>query len=157
MGPMATDDAPPLPVPTPLGVCDLIATVDAELRQRFDDAIGAWHGLNRMDLRFLRLLHDAADQRLLRIDLAASVGVPPSVAARRLSPMERMGLVARTSDEADARRVELTLTDAGRTMAADAGRTAREVAADLIETRYTLDELDTLTELLGRLDPALQI
>jgi DNA-binding MarR family transcriptional regulator len=110
-----------------------------------------------MDLRFLLLLEAAHDQRLLRSELASQVGVPPSVAAKRLGPMERMGLVERTSAEGGASQVELTLTDAGRTMAQDAGRTAREIAADLIERRFTLDELDQLTELLGRLDPANQL
>jgi len=155
---MAPDDADAArPTPTPLGVLDLIATADAFVRGRFDDEIGSWHGLNRMDLRFLLLLDEAPEQQLLRTRLAALVGVPPSVAAKRLGPMERMGLVERTSTEGGASQVELTLTDAGRTMTQDAGRTAREIAADLVESRYTLDELDTLTELLARLDPSLQI
>ncbi|OWY63181.1 hypothetical protein B7486_54490 [cyanobacterium TDX16] len=154
---MASEIPPPAPTPTPLAVVDLLATVDASLRQRFDDVLGGWHGVNRMDLRFLRLLRDAPGGRRPRAALAAALSVSPSVAARRLGPMERMGLVARTEQGAEAGRVELTLTDAGRELADNAERTARELAADLLETRYTLDDLDVLVELLGRLDPALQI
>jgi DNA-binding MarR family transcriptional regulator len=152
------DDAPlPRPTPTPLDVVDLLATVDAALRQRFDDVLSQWHGLNRIDLHFLRLLRDAPDGRLQRAELAAAVSVSPSVAARRLGPMERMGVITRTEQDASAGQVELTLTEAGRELADNGDRTARELAADIIETRYTLDDLDTLVELLGRLDPALQI
>jgi DNA-binding MarR family transcriptional regulator len=152
------DDAPlPRPTPTPLAVIDLLATVDGSVRRRFDDVLGQWHGLNRMDLRFLRLLRDAPDGRLPRAELAAALSVSPSVAARRLGPMERMGLVTRTERDAAAGQVELTLTEAGQELADNADRTARELAADLLETRYTLDDLDTLVELLGRLDPDLQI
>jgi len=156
-GVMASDVFPSAPTPTPLAVVDLLATVDAALRQRFDDVLGSWHGVNRMDLRFLRLLGDAPGERRPRAELAAALSVSPSVAARRLGPMERMGLVTRTEREAEAGRVELTLTDAGRELTANAERTARELAADLLETRYTLEDLDTLVELLGRLDPALQV
>lgn len=150
------DEHATAPTPTPLAVVDLLATVDADLQKRFDDVLGGWHGLNRMDLRFLRMLRDAPGGRRARAELAAALSVSPSVAARRLGPLERMGLVARTEAGVPAGRVELTLTDTGHELADHAERTARELAADLLETRYTLDDLDALVELLGRLDPAAQ-
>jgi DNA-binding MarR family transcriptional regulator len=154
---MASDPPSGNPTPTPLAVVDLLATVEGSLRRRFDDVLGGWHGVNQMDLRFLRMLRHAPGGRRTRADLAAALSVSPSVAARRLGPMERMGLVTRTEEGAPAGRVELTLTPAGEELADNAERTARELAADLLETRYTLDDLDTLVELLQRLDPSLQI
>ncbi len=68
----------------------------------------------------LRHLHHAGPQA--QADMARSVGVAGSTLTRRLEQMEGDGLITRTGDPEDGRRVIVALSEAGE---ATRGRTAR--------------------------------
>jgi DNA-binding MarR family transcriptional regulator len=59
--------------------------------------------------------------------VAERLGVDPSTASRLVAESLRAGYLARTASPADGRRARLALTDAGRTLVADARRYQRSV------------------------------
>src|SRR5665811_2220772 len=71
------------------------------------------HGISLADLAILRELRQAPGGKLRRSELAQRLGVTPSGVARQLSPLERIGLVARESHDRDARLALVVLTPAG--------------------------------------------
>lgn len=87
-------------------------------------------------------------------ELARREQITPQAMGATIASLEQHGLVARSSDPADARRSILTLTPAGRT-AIQSGRSAlvdRITAA--LDTSFTPDEiavLSTATPLIERL------
>jgi DNA-binding MarR family transcriptional regulator len=79
-------------------------------------------------------------------ELAADEGVSTAAMSKRVSRLERDGLVARTQSEADRRCIGLTLTEEGQ-------RTLRRVRSR--RTAWLASRLDTLTqEELAALDAA---
>jgi DNA-binding MarR family transcriptional regulator len=76
--------------------------------EKLDDAFFKLLGVNRTDGRCL----DVIDQRpgLTAGELAAAVGLSPGAATTAIDRLEEHGLVTRTRDSADRRRVTLELT-----------------------------------------------
>jgi DNA-binding MarR family transcriptional regulator len=136
-----------------LDTCLLLARAAAEARRRFDAALGI-HGLSLNDFTVLRLLAHAPGGQLRRVDLAERLGVTPSGATRLLAPLEKLGLVVRHANPADARVALAALTDAGRVLVADATTTADELASQLLTDRLADEDIPPLAATLGRLIPA---
>jgi DNA-binding MarR family transcriptional regulator len=67
------------------------------------------------------------DQELTVGAVAARLDIDPSTASRLVTESIRDGYLSRTASQADARRVRLALTAAGRALAADARRYQRAV------------------------------
>lgn len=83
-------------------------------------------------------------------ELATSTALLGPSIARMLPVLDERGLISRTIDPADARRVECSATDLGRkTVASVADELRRQY--ERIEETLGADGLATLTELLGRL------
>ena len=141
----------PGPSTEPLDVCLLVARAEAALRRRFDRPLSGGHGLSLNDFILLDHLDRAPDHQLRRVDLADRVGLSPSGVTRLLAPLERIGLVERRSDPADARVSLAALTPTGERHVADARRTAAGVATDVVRERFGPDEVATLAALLARL------
>src|SRR5687768_13984655 len=85
------------------------------------------HGIGLSDLALLMELYESRDYQAQRSELADRLGVTTSGIARQVLPLERIGLVARSSDAADARRAHVVLTEAG-------ARTVEEVVPDADES-----------------------
>ncbi|GAA1575156.1 MarR family transcriptional regulator [Dactylosporangium maewongense] len=82
--------------------------------------------------------------------LADVLGLTRGALSARLAPMEEAGLIVRTSDTADRRRVHVRLTEAG--SAAFEQQAGREDHGEsILLEALTADERQTLAELLRRL------
>jgi DNA-binding MarR family transcriptional regulator len=69
---------------------------------------------SRLTLGALRVLRALADEPRSPGELATLTGSAAPTMARLLSRLEERGLVGRSIDPADRRRIEVTLSDAGR-------------------------------------------
>jgi len=91
------------------GRLELIAQTTAEVRQqqiaydRFHDAVAAYFGINRTDLRCLDIL-DLSGQQTAG-ELAAQMGMSTGAVTAMLDRLEKAGYVRRVRDPADRRRV----------------------------------------------------
>lgn len=96
-------------------------------------------------------LANAPGERRRMCELAGAVLLSPSGLSRRVDRLEGAGFVARVRAANDARNIEAGLTPAGKRLL----RRLRETHLAGINTRFverfSVDELDTLHELLGRL------
>ncbi len=125
-----------------------LARASAELATRIERALGSWHGVGFDDLGLLLELHAAPDGVLPVTTLAAARGATPASVVRRLGPLERIGVIVRERHEDDARRSTVRLTEAGATLAVDAGATADEVARAALHERWSPAQLEALREVL---------
>jgi DNA-binding MarR family transcriptional regulator len=88
---------------------ELIAQTTAEVRQqqiaydRFHDAVAAYLGINRTDLRCLDILDLAGRQTAG--ELATAMGMSTGAVTAMLDRLEKTGYVRRLRDPADRRRV----------------------------------------------------
>ena len=134
-------------------LCLTLARADAELRRQFDAELAAHHGLSLNDTMILLAIHRAPDQQLRRVDLAARLGLTASGVTRLLGPLERVGLIERVANPADARVALTILTKGGQQRVEEALDSARRVAHRVLGPRFTADEVALLTDLLARLLP----
>ncbi|HEY7732366.1 MAG TPA: MarR family winged helix-turn-helix transcriptional regulator [Gaiellaceae bacterium] len=118
-----------------------------------DEGLGAHHGLGLNDLAVLLELKEAPGQRLRRVELARRLAVTPSGVARQLGPLERMGVVGRESNPADARLALVVLTPTGERVADEAVVTARDAADRAFARLWTPAERERLGALLARAAP----
>jgi DNA-binding MarR family transcriptional regulator len=112
------------------------------------------HGLTINDYEALLLLANAEGKRLRRTDLSRSIQLTPSGVTRLLEGLERAGLVGSETCESDGRVTYAVLTDAGGAKLADASCSHVAAIEALFAERYSGDELEALSELLGRLPGA---
>lgn len=109
------------------------------------------HGLTLNDYEVLLRLSCAPDGMMRRVDLAESVVLTASGITRLLDGLERAGFVEKASCSVDARVSYAKLTDAGRRQLDAAAATHLAGVDELFTSRFTVEELDFLAELLGRL------
>jgi DNA-binding MarR family transcriptional regulator len=119
--------------------------------RRFDAELGGVHGIGLNDLQLLYALEQAPDRRLRRIDLAQQLGVTASGVTWMLRPLIKRRLVSSQASESDARVAFAVLTEAGRRLVAEAIQSARRLAAELLETHVTKQELAHMVDLIVRL------
>jgi DNA-binding MarR family transcriptional regulator len=87
--------------------------------------------------------------------LATELGLTRGALSARLGPIEQAGLITRTTDQADRRRVHVQLTAAGHAaLEQQMGEEDRRAARLL--TALTPDEQQALADLLGKLVIALE-
>lgn len=108
------------------------------------------HGLSVNAYEALYLLSRAEGRRLKRVDLSRRLALTPSGVTRLLEGLEATGLVERTTCPTDLRVAYAELTDAGaeKLGAASCGHVGS--IRELFEQHFTADEIDELSELLGR-------
>jgi DNA-binding MarR family transcriptional regulator len=123
----------------------------AGVTRQLNAQLTAEHDLTLSDFEVLLRLARADDRRMRRVDLAEQVLLSASGVTRLLDGLERQGFVERASCDSDRRVVYAVLTDAG----LDRLRAAAESHFGQVDaafgTRYSSDELATLTTLLDRL------
>jgi DNA-binding MarR family transcriptional regulator len=115
-----------------------------------DQPLGGHHGLGLNDLAVLLELKSAPAQTLRRVELARRLAVTTSGIARQLAPLERIGLVTRESNPADARLALVVLTPRGAELAEQASVTANEAAGVVLGKLWSAEEQAALAPLLHR-------
>jgi DNA-binding MarR family transcriptional regulator len=88
-----------------------LSRVDAWLRKRIEPALP---GIGYTDFMILAELDSVVGGRLRPVDLANRLLLTPSGVTRAILPLEKIGLVERSSHERDARASYVTITQAGR-------------------------------------------
>jgi DNA-binding MarR family transcriptional regulator len=123
------------------------AAITRELSSRLE----ALHELTLSDFDVLVQLYFAEGRRMRRIDIARSVLLTASGITRLLDGLESSGLVAKERCESDARVTYAVLTKAGVRKIEDARESHLADIEELFGSRYSPQEREQLTELLGRL------
>ena len=124
-----------------------LAKTNARIVRELETRIGGHHGLGFSELRLLRTLAAAPNQRLRPTDLAAELEITASGVTRAILPLEKRGIVKRESDPQDARASRVTLTAAGKSLAEHASATAAETTAKLMR-RLSIGQIKQLERLL---------
>jgi DNA-binding MarR family transcriptional regulator len=112
---------------------------------KMDDAFCRMAGINLTDGRCLDLLD--VHEGLTAGELAEAASLSPGAVTTVLDRLERMGLVTRTRDEADRRRVLVELTPKARELAYEAYGPVSEYAREYIE-QLTDAEIDVISRFL---------
>jgi DNA-binding MarR family transcriptional regulator len=123
----------------------------AAARRTLESQLQAAHGLTVVGYEALLLLSNAEAQAMRRVDLARGLGLTPSGVTRLLDGLERDGLVAKRTCDADARVTYAVLSEAGAERLERASCSHVGSVRALFEERYSDEELETLASLLGRL------
>ncbi|MFF3321974.1 MarR family winged helix-turn-helix transcriptional regulator [Streptomyces sp. NPDC002889] len=111
----------------------------------FDEAAAGRLGINRTDLRCLDLVLGA--EALSAGELSAALRLSPAATTTVIDRLERAGLVARTRDEANRRRVLVTPTDAARAAEAEVYLPVGEAGAEALG-RYDEEQLAVILDFL---------
>jgi DNA-binding MarR family transcriptional regulator len=109
-------------------------------------------GLTVNQFATLLLLSQAEKHRMRRVDVADGLQLTRSGVSRLLDALEESGLVKKGTSRRDARITYAVLTDAGQKKLEHASRSHRAAIRAVFAERYSDHEVDTLIELLGRLD-----
>lgn len=112
----------------------------------FDEAAAARLGLNRTDLRAMDLVL-ANGGPLSAGDLASALKLSPAATTTVIDRLERAGLVSRTRDAENRRRVLVTATDAARTIEQDIYFPVGAAGAQALG-RYDKNQLATILDFL---------
>jgi DNA-binding MarR family transcriptional regulator len=126
----------------------------AATTRSFNRDLLAEHDLTDNDYEVLLLLSRAEDCRMRRVDLSDQVLLTASGITRLLDGLQRAGFVDKGTCASDARVTYAVLTDAGRAKVQEASGSHLDAVRALFEERFSRDELETLSELLGRLPGA---
>jgi DNA-binding MarR family transcriptional regulator len=125
--------------------------VHSSLAKALDAELQAAHGLTVVEYEALLLLSQAEERAMRRVDLARELGLTPSGVTRLLDGLERDGLVEKGTCARDGRVTYAVLTDAGAARLESSSCSHEGSVRSLFEERYTPEELETLTALLGKL------
>jgi len=112
----------------------------------FDEAAAGRLGLNRTDLRALDLVL-ANDGPLSAGELTRALKVSPAATTTVIDRLERAGLVTRTRDAENRRRVLVTATDAARAVEQDIYLPVGAAGAQALG-RYNKEQLATILDFL---------
>ena len=123
----------------------------AALTRELSARLEALHELTLSDFDVLVQLYYAEGRRMRRIDLARSVLLTASGITRLLDGLERCGLVAKDRCDSDARVTYAVLTESGVKKIEEARESHLADIEELFGSRFSPQEREQLTELLGRL------
>lgn len=98
------------------------------------DSLSA-HGLGFNDFVILYILNQSSESKMRRIDLAEKIGVTASGITRLLNPLEKIGLVARETNERDARVSYVVITANGKNIFEEAKITAEHATKDILVSK----------------------
>jgi DNA-binding MarR family transcriptional regulator len=123
-----------------------LSKAQAVISRKFDAKLSAY-GMGFNDFIILYTLNQAHGEKLRRIDLAEQIGLTASGVTRMLAPMEKTGLVARETNERDARVSYVVLAPGGKRLLQESLSTAENAASDLF-SKAKIKGMDKLTQLL---------
>ncbi|WP_316528870.1 MarR family winged helix-turn-helix transcriptional regulator [Kitasatospora brasiliensis] len=124
----------------------LLSRVGKTARGRFAERL-AERGLRLWDMAVLAALADFGPQA--QRDLAARLAIDPSDLAKVADQLAAAGYVQRARDQADRRRVSVSVTEAGRALLAELDAQARAVQDEVLAP-LDAGERQVLQELLLR-------
>ena len=134
--------------PAQEAVLNVLAT-ESWISARMAEALGAY-GVTPAQYNVLRILRGASEAPMTCSQIGDRLLDRTPDVTRLLARLERAGLVSRSRAEHDRRAVEVTLTDAGRTVLVALDTPAR-AAIDGIARHLSEDDLATLSRLLEAL------
>lgn len=111
-------------------------------------------GLDSTIVDLLLRLDQAPGNRMRAVELSRQVLMSPSHISRTLDRAEAAGLVRRGPDPDDRRAAQVAITAAGRDVVADFAPRLTAVIDRVINQHLSENEIDTLVELLGRIERA---
>jgi MarR family transcriptional regulator, 2-MHQ and catechol-resistance regulon repressor len=123
------------------------ATLTRELSARLVEE----HGLTMSEYEVLFLLSREPEHSMRRIDLSREVRLSPSGITRMLDRLETTGLVEKGRCAQDARVTYAVLTNAGMKKLHECAPAHYEAIERLIGERLSDGEVESLSNLLGRL------
>ena len=123
------------------------ATLTGQLSARLVEE----HGLTLSEYEVLFLLSRETDHAMRRIDLSREVRLSPSGITRMLDRLQTTGLVEKGACAQDARVTYAVLTDAGMQKLRECAPDHLAAVERLIGERLGDEEVEVLSELLGRL------
>jgi DNA-binding MarR family transcriptional regulator len=126
----------------------------AAARRTLNAQLHAEHGLTVNGYEALLLISKADGGILRRVDLAEELQLTASGVTRLLDGLEEQDCVEKKSCSSDARVTYAALTETGRKKLKKASSTQIAAIDALFKERFTDEELETLSELLGRLPGA---
>jgi DNA-binding MarR family transcriptional regulator len=126
----------------------------AAVTRQLDRELVAEHGLTINDYEVLLRLARAPDRMLRRVDLAQQVLLTPSGITRLLDGLQSCGYVEKAACASDARVVYAKLTYGGLKKLAQATESHVASIGAIFCERLSDNELETLRDLLTRLEPA---
>lgn len=109
---------------------------------------GRGHGKRHGQARVLTMI--SLQEGINQKDLAFLMGIRPQTLGEMLAKLEERGLVERKKSEADGRAIEVTLTDEGRSRAAEIAERRKVAAADMFAA-LSDEEKDQLASILDKL------
>ena len=131
-----------------------LAAAYAVLTRELSASLVTQHGLTINDYGCLLLLSRAGEEGMRRIDLANELRLSPSGITRLLDRLGDQGLVGKGACREDARVSYAILTDAGLSKLRDAAPGHIEDIERQLADVLDEEEMQTLTELLGRIGNA---
>jgi len=126
------------------GVAELLRSLQQSF-DAFDEAAAARLGLNRTDLRCLDVVLGGGP--LTAGAVSTALRLSPAATTTVLDRLERAGLVARTRDPDNRRRVLITATEAARAVEAELFAPVGRAGAEALR-RYDRDELAVILDFL---------
>lgn len=102
----------------------------SQLERRLDRALSI-RGISFSEYRLLNALSAAGEVGCARIDLAGAVGLTASAVTRALKPLEKLGYLATSRNERDARQSLATITPGGAELLEDARGALRDLLGQL--------------------------
>jgi DNA-binding MarR family transcriptional regulator len=121
------------------------------LRRELDTEVLRPRGLTINDFEALMHLSRAAEHRLRRVDLVERLMLTPSGVTRLLEGLQEAGLVENVQCDSDARVTWARLTEEGLEILECVGVTHAERLRGLFRDTLSEDEVERLSELLGKL------
>jgi DNA-binding MarR family transcriptional regulator len=119
--------------------------------RQFNAELLAAHGLTINDFDVLAQLARAPEKALKRVDLSERVLLTPSGITRLLKGLEQAGYVSNRPCAEDARVTYAVLTPKGEQKLAEARETHVADVREVFSQLFSVDELETLAELLERI------
>ncbi|MCX8508780.1 MAG: homoprotocatechuate degradation operon regulator HpaR [Rhodobacteraceae bacterium] len=123
-----------------------------QVMSRFRPMLAA-HDINEQQWRVLRVLNECG--ALDATDLAVRANILSPSLTRMIKAMTERGLIRRSKDDNDGRRVILEIAQAGAELITSVGPEAQVIYSTLAET-FGADRLSALLDLLDQLTDALQ-
>jgi DNA-binding MarR family transcriptional regulator len=132
------------------GIVTRIQALDMHLRHELERAL-AHEGLKMWEFKTLHILRRGGPPyRATATELAASLDLSPAAMTKRLDNLEQDGYLRRSHDDADRRRVLITLTQAGMSVWENTISLQDRVERQLVDVLRP-DEQDQLVSLLRTL------
>jgi DNA-binding MarR family transcriptional regulator len=114
-----------------------------------DDAVAAYLGINRTDLRCIDVLLQEPDGSAIPARLAERLGISTGSVTALIDRLERLGYVARSPDPTDRRKVTVRATDTVREKTSAIYGPIAEEGARLLKD-YSVPDLERLIEFIRR-------